>query len=212
MIGTVWTSGINTYKIFSNSLWLLVFQHNTSYGKFDQSTAKFNLKKGKFSYLSIISNPKLIRRFSESYEFILEYPVEFPNQYNHWIQSKDPIYDSSTETNSYEASGFRPINLSWPDNFGGLTNNHLNYSLLDGQKSDSRWNYAIGDWYDRYIDTEGKTPGPVFGDYLIYDTVHVTSIYLWIRIRSQINYLCTKIRMLSLNNSSILLFIFFLQK
>ena len=186
-----WQIGKLTYKYALDKQWLLIFQHNTSYGIFSKTTAEFNLQKGKFSYLSRISDPLYVKRFNESYEFLLEYPVEFPNQYNHWIQSCDPLSEWDRDQTGFTAPNYEPVNVSWSIGFGGLLRNHYGMSLLDGKTGSWNWNYAIGDWSIQYILSNGKTPGP-HGEL-------VSSVYLWIRIKFPMCEIYTQVTRSSLN-------------
>ena len=192
MAAEVWNCGKFTYKVQFNTKWMLIFQHNTSKGIFSQKTAELNFEKGKFSYLSRISDPTYVKRFDQNYEFLLEYPVEFSGQFNHWFQSKDPLSEWDKNETGVKATGFEEINLSWKTEFGGLMRNHYKTSLLDGQTGTWNWNYAIGDWDPYYIvDGDHKTPGIVEEDQIY---IHVSSIYLWIRIASPICQFCTQMK------------------
>ena len=171
-----------TYKVAHNTKWLLIFHHEVTEGKFSPQTAAFNLQKGKFSYIARISDKNYVKRFNESYEFLLEYPKERPNEYNRWIQANDPMTEWDSNISETKATGFSPVSLSWNDCFGGLMRNHCNSSLLNGQTGDDRWNFAIGDWSSSFIDNEGVTPGPILnrienGGY-DYNYQRVTSVYL----------------------------------
>ena len=185
-----WKCGYFVYKYQHNALWLLILQHNFSYGVFTQDTAKFSLSLGRFSLLSQISNEKFIKRYNKSYEFLLEYPVEFPNEYNHWIQSKDPMSEWDREEVGLTATGFSPVKLSWSNLFGGLMRNMYKTSLLDGETGYWNWNFAIGDWTSK----GGVSPGPL--RYFNGSQILVSSIFLWLHIKRPIctYYFCSKQR------------------
>ena len=191
MTGDIWIVHELTYKIQFGTKWLLVFQHNISYGTFTNSTASLNFKKGKFSYSSRISNPHYVKRFNENYEFLLEYPVEFPDGYNRWIQTKDPLSETDRNETGLQASGFKPVNLSWDYAFGGLMRTSHGSSLLDGQTGSWYWNYAIGHISSQYIFDEKKSPRPLLRDDNETHAIHVSSIYLWLRIYSPMCNFCT---------------------
>ena len=185
-----------TYKIAHSTKWLLIFHHEVSEGKFSKDNAAFNLQKNKFSYISRISDYHYVNRFNESYEFLLEYPKEFPGEYNRWIQDKDPMSEWDSNITGTNATGFSPVSLSWKDRFGGLMRNHIDRSLLNGQTGVWFWNYAIGHISSQYISDEHKSPGPIYikGNEQIHH--HVSSIYLWLRISSPVCNLCTHYRKL----------------
>ena len=196
MPGEVWRCGQLTYKVQFDTKWLLVFQHNTSYGAFTRSTALLNFGKGKFSYLSRISDPHYVKRYNESYEFLLEYPIELPGGYNHWIQAKDPLSEADRNKTGLTATDFKPVNLSWGDGFGGLMSTSHSACLLDGQTGIWNWNYAIGHISSQYISDEKKSPGPIIRQGSEVEYIFVTSIYLWLRISSPTCILCTQCRKL----------------
>ena len=156
MSGEIWNCGKHTYKVQFDTKWMLIFQHNTSYGPFTELTAPLCFQKGKISYLARISDNNYVKRYDANYEFLLEYPDEFPGEYNHWIQTKDPLSESGRNESGLTATGFQPVNLSWSYMFGGLMLNHYKTSLLDGQTGTWNWNYAIGDWSLAYIPSEKK--------------------------------------------------------
>ena len=193
MSDEVWQNCGLTYKISHDTKWLLIFQHNASRGAFTRETAEFNLEKGKFSYLSRISDTRYVKRFNDSYEFLLEYPAQFQDEYNRWIQSKDPLSEWDNNITGTIANGFSPVHLDWPANFGGLMRNNYNTSLLNGQTGNWKWNYAIGDWSDEFIQNN-ETPGPTFQDGDKYSVKRVTVVFLWIRIKSIVCNVCTRMR------------------
>ena len=210
----IWKNCGLIYKIAHETKWLLIFHHEASTGKFTMETAAFNLEKNKFSYISRISNPRYVKRFNDSYEFLLEYPNEFQGEYNRWLQDKDPTTEWDNGIDGIQASGFSPIFLNWKDNFGGLMRDSSNSALLNGQTKSVNWNYAIGDCSNEYI-SSGVTPGITenIDSKGNYKTTRVTSVYLWIRVGSIVCNLCTKIRKYPFitRNMFISIFLFSLQ-
>lgn len=160
-----------------NIVWLLVYNLTTKFGHFSNKThAGFSFEEGKFSIMSELSNRKYVNRYNESYEFLLEYPNEHANKYNHWIQSKDPLQDKQVIGVSKTATGYSPIHIDFDTcGWGGLMKGTEEYSLVDGNIGTQYWNFAIGDFYEN---NSGKTPGPSGGQ-------DVTKVCLWIRIASR---------------------------
>ena len=168
----LWKKGYKTFKIDHNNLWLLVYDFKPKYGKFTLDEALFSLNKNKFSLISFLGHDNMIYRYNSSYEFLLEYPDDFPGQYNWWIQSKNPLEDIETE-NSVTATGYAPIEISWNvHSWGGLMKSIHPFSVLDGQIGTSYWNFAIGDCDNYYPDS---TPGP---GVIVYHSL------LWIRVNA----------------------------
>ena len=127
----------------------------------------------------MLSSPNHINRYNESYEFLLEYPKEAPNEYNRWIQNIDPL--TLSEKNMTEAPGFIPIHLNW-NPFQGLLLSSGNTALLDGCVGSHYWWYAIGDYSGYY---KNCTPGPLFpkGDNIEdFKRLNVTEVSLWIHV------------------------------
>lgn len=179
-------------------LWLLVYNLTTKFGHFnDKNHAGFSFDEGKFSIVSKLSNRKYVNRFNDSFEFLLEYPNEHPNKYNHWLQRKDPLNDKQIIDVSKTATGYSPVHIDFSAcGWGGLMKGTEANSLIDGNIGTGYWNYAIGDFYD---DGSGKTPGPGGGH-------DVTKVYLWIRISSR-NCFITFNQKRTFINKGILLFI-----
>ena len=175
-----WNRGIYQYKTEFDTQWMLIFQHNTSKGFFkNEGDAKLSLQKERFSIIDRISNDYYVHRYSTNYEFLLEYPVDFPGEYNRWNQTNNPLdkmdYNSTSEIT---ATGFNSIHCDWPNYFGGLMKSHSGKTLLDGRTGSWYWNYAIGDYSKEYSE---KTPGPCQEN---SGTLLVTFVNLWIRISS----------------------------
>ena len=159
-----------TFKVAHGALWQLIFQHNTSCGYFTKENAEFNVEEGRFNFIKYIDSRKYVNRYNSSYEFLLEYPVEFPNQYNRWIQLVNPL-EIDEESGLSSVPGFSPDHIDFPNLFGGLAKSNSGSCLLDGELGTKNWCYAIGDWNGYY---SPRTPGP--------HPDRVKSIYLWIRV------------------------------
>ena len=166
-----WNDGKYQYKVEYNTKWMLVFQHNTSFGYFTEENADYNFEKGKFSILRNLGNPSVIKRFNKSFEFLLEYPAEFPGQYNRWIQSANPFDVLDVHDQKYIAPGYTPIHINFSSFFGGLVKSTSNRCLLDAEPGYVYWNYGIGDWSGTY---SPNTTGPPY--------ISVSFVNLWIRI------------------------------
>ena len=179
-MGEEWNRGIYRYKIEFNTNWMLIFQHNVSKGYFKNiDDAKLSLQKEKFSILSRISNDYFVHRFNSTYEFLLEYSIDFEGEYNRWSQTYDPLFEEDNDTNpEFTATGFNPIDCKWTHKFGGLVKSTSNHSLLDGYTGSNYWVYGIGDFRGRY---SPLTPGPFINE---TNYVNVAFINLWIRISS----------------------------
>ena len=181
-MGDEWKTGIYSYKICLDTLWLLVFHHETSAGFFaNKEQTMYSTDENKFSILSLLSNTNHIKRYNESFEFLLEYPKEVPGKYNRWLQSFDPL--TLSEVDQSEAPGFTPIHLDWTTLFKGLLLSSANSSLLDGCVGNDYWWYAIGDY--KGIEYGNNTPGPLFPSTtpeVDFERIEVSEVSLWIRI------------------------------
>ena len=91
MNNEAWTHGMFTYRVAYGTKWLLLLNHSTKFGFFEKEKADFNLQKGKFSIIKLISNTHYIKRYNSSFELLFEYPEDFPNKYNRWLQSVNPL-------------------------------------------------------------------------------------------------------------------------
>ena len=134
------------YKEIFNRKWILVFYH-----KFENDQDLFKSKEEalqtnqpkKYSILGKIDTRYAISR---EYEFLLEYP-KFAGYYNHWAQTKNPIFANAKQDN-----GYREINISWNENYWKeLALSSSGYTLIDGSPYDDTWFYSIG-LYDNWRD------------------------------------------------------------
>ena len=192
--GQVWRRGYNIFKIEHNRVWQCINNFKTEFGFFTKANSVLNFEENKLSLLSYIGNERKIHRFNASFEFLLEYPVEYPGQYNHWIQSLNPMieyYEDNSGTT--KAKDFTPIHLNWTG-FKGLALNSFDSCALDGNIGSFNWYYAIGDYKGEY---KTKTPGP--GGF-------VSHVVLWIRINPS-KYFFRTVLCKSRNRTSIIGFL-----
>ena len=187
-------------KMEHDALWLLVFNHSTSFGFFkSKEHAGLSFDEGLFSIMSRISRRTYVNRYNKSYEFLLEYPNEYKGQYNHWIQSKDPLKDPEIEGVVEKAAGYSPIHIDWNDNSWGGLKKGLGFALIDGCGNGGfEWYYGIGDFHGQYKD---KTAGQYAGD--------VTLVNLWLRISLK-PYIVTQRKQRTSMNRFLLVYLFFI--
>ena len=148
------------------AIWAEVFYHNTNNNSVwfkDTQEALHTNSQYKFSVLDHLEE---FRGEDGKFEFLLEYPVEFPGEYNRWKQTDNPIKieDDRTDVdyvNNLYVNGYEPIHIDWQDNrwSGLIKNNNTNDSLLDGTIG-KNWFYAVGSY--RAWNGSGVTgiPGP----------------------------------------------------
>lgn len=149
--------------------WLEVFYHNTNndavYFTNEQEALHTN-SQYKFSILDQLEN---FRGIDNKFEFLLEYPVNLPNQYNRWKQSDNPTEISeviSSSVSPYKASGYEAIHIDWDTD--GTSTNTMGFSgllksstigadtFIDGSIGQGSWFYSIGS----LIRWNGGIPGP----------------------------------------------------
>ena len=167
------------YKYAHGCYWLRIFHHQSLDGTviFTEDEAKNCDLPNKFSILDEISP---IMKHKGKYEFLLEYPIDYPNKYVRWRQDMNPLDDKEVQGKS-NATGFQGIHSDW-SNFRGLVRTTLNNNanciatLIDGNPGHGNWYYSIGMY--SYCDTVYSSkypPGP---------SGAVKDIYLWIRATS----------------------------
>ena len=139
------------YKIFDNSLWLLLLRQNSEDGKgfLTLDEAKYSTNDdNRYSILSTINNETNQFRIEGKFEFHFEYPG-YASGYNHWAQSTYPLDENDS---SSIVSGFHAIHtdiqLKGDNNqsiWKGLSiSSNKEKTLLDGTKVLQNWNYAFG--------------------------------------------------------------------
>jgi hypothetical protein len=153
-----------------------VFFHNSTGGIFFNSKeeAKFIISEKKYSLLNKISP---MMKINEKYEFLLEYPTGYSNQ---WRQSKTPLEEQGISTEEdYNVTGYEEVNITMRQNsWGGLALSTHSSSLIDGSISKSNWHYEIG-----------QTSAWDGHDYKIpANTIEMSSysVKLWIRIKENL--------------------------
>ena len=168
----VFVNGRYTVKFQYDELWLLIHHHDSEFGGLfnDENEARFCLNESKFS---ILSELRKLPKIDGKYEFLLEYPRDYPDQYNRWNQSYNPLYDEIEDYNSEQyAVGYEKIHIGLSGTtFSGLKH-RKNSALLSGNCINNNWHYAIGAYDKQYINS---FPGPL-GDPL------VSEVYLWVKI------------------------------
>ena len=140
------------FKLEKDSLWLLLFHHNLTKSRYFADTNEgkkiFNYDGGMYSIIYSLNNRY---RINGKFEFLLEYPAE--KLYNHWRQSKNPLYQKAY--NMQNVTGYEEIEIQMRDcEWGGLFY-HGESSLIAGSR-DGRYHYAIGCMSDEY---NGYIPG-----------------------------------------------------
>lgn len=167
--------------------WVEVFYHNTNNNTewfADEAEALHCTSQYKYSRLDCLEQ---YRQSDRKFEFLLEYPIEHPGEFNRWKQTDNPIKVQEIQTTSGSpANGYEAIHIDWSSKgWGGLlksdSNNQYGLStLLDGSTNHNNFFFSIG----RY-DTIGSTatnynhvlPGP--------DTNPVTEVRLYARINDE---------------------------
>ena len=107
----------------------------------------------KFSILDQLEN---FRGTDNKFEFLLEYPDDFPNEYNRWKQTDNPVTVSEViGGDPYKAAGYESVHIDWDSNrtdssicntFSGLlrSSRSSTYTLIDGSIGHGNWHTAIG--------------------------------------------------------------------
>ena len=148
------------------AIWTEVFYHNTNNNSVWFKDAQEALHTNSQYKFSVLDHLEEFRGEDGKFEFLLEYPVEFPGEYNRWKQTDNPIKieDDRTDVayvNNLYVNGYEPIHIDWQDNrwSGLIKNNNTNDSLLDGTIG-KNWFYAVGSY--RAWNGSGVTgiPGP----------------------------------------------------
>lgn len=136
--------------------WLEVFYHNNKSGTIlfaNEQEALHTNSQYKFSILDQLEN---FRGTDNKFEFLLEYPDDFPNEYNRWKQTDNPVTVSEViGGDPYKAVGYEAIHIDWDFNridssicntFSGLlrSSRSSTHTLIDGSIGHSNWHTAIG--------------------------------------------------------------------
>lgn len=136
--------------------WLEVFYHNNKSGTIlfaNEQEALHTNSQYKFSILDQLEN---FRGTDNKFEFLLEYPDDFPNEYNRWKQTDNPVTVSEViGGDPYKAAGYESVHIDWDSNridssicntFSGLlrSSRSSTYTLIDGSIGHGNWHTAIG--------------------------------------------------------------------
>lgn len=136
--------------------WLEVFYHNNKSGTIlfaNETEALHTNSQYKFSILDQLEN---FRGTDNKFEFLLEYPDDFPNEYNRWKQTDNPVTVSEViGGDPYKAAGYESVHIDWDSNrtdssicntFSGLlrSSRSSTYTLIDGSIGHGNWHTAIG--------------------------------------------------------------------
>lgn len=172
-----------------NARWLQVFHHNTNNNTVWFKNETEALHCNSIYKFSILDQLEYFRNKDGNFEFLLEYPIDFPNKYNRWIQSDNPATTIENNTSSGSpATGYTAIHIDWTDNlWGGLLKGNYSgkFCFIDGTTNHGNWHYAIG-CYDNTNNTEcleiwrTKMPGP--------NSSPATEVNLYVRIDDNDNF------------------------
>jgi hypothetical protein len=152
-----------------------IFFHNCTGEVFftSKEEAKFIITEKKYSLLSKI-NPTM--KINGKYEFLLEYPTGFSNQ---WRQSNSPLDEKEDLANGpYNVTGYEDVNVTMKEHFwGGLVVSTRPHTLLDGSVGYKDWFYSVGlvnpnDW--------------AYSGHIPSNDLGVDSLYLWIKVNANI--------------------------
>lgn len=173
-------------KVLSDgSRWARIFYHNCKNGTVLFTTideCKDTQTTDKYSRLGILDSGDTYK-IGEKYEFMLEYPVDAPGEYNRWRQTNAPQNEYITRSSSGgQVTGYEAIHIDWTGQYwGGLERNNedttvLGSTWLCGSVGHTNSFYAIG-----CASNYGQAAIPSYGKW----TKHC--VELWIRIDS-VNY------------------------
>lgn len=162
------------------SRWARIFYHNCKNGTVLFTTlaeCKDTQTTDKYSRLGILDSGDTYK-IGGKYEFMLEYPVDAPGEYNRWRQTNAPQNEYITRSSSGgQVTGYEAIHIDWTGQYwGGLERNNedttvLGSTWLCGSVGHTNSFYAIG-----CASNYGKDAIPSYGKW----TKHC--VELWIRI------------------------------
>lgn len=163
---------INTYdmpiKYFQGARWARIFYHNNKKGTvlFTSLAECKNIQtEDRYSRLGLLDSGDTYK-INGKYEFLLEYPIDAPGQYNRWKQTNAPQNEFITQSSSGgQVTGYEAVHIDWTNNYwGGLERNSssttsYNPTWLDGSCGHGNWFYAIGSnaTFQRGIPSYGST-------------------------------------------------------
>ena len=159
------------YEIINDKKWLKIFYHDMSKGETfsDYDDVINSSTERKYSILYKIGDT--YRNKSNGYfEFLLRYPGK--EGFNNWKQIINPL--DSNENFSSETLVFLPINLTWPESFGGIQKSRDSRTVFDCCNRSQLWWYAIG------ITNYSRTTFPA------YPSIELSKVELFIRVQDPI--------------------------
>lgn len=173
------------YKLatIDGSSWVRIFHHNSTNKEYFSTDTTLATKqvsyineKNRFSVFGSINEKFFIDGL---YNFMIYYPIEFPDNPYYVNQSSHPLY-SRTVTNKIIKSS-KPAKCTRYDftkgcEFAGLAIKQNGYTIIDGNPSQSYWHYAIGA-QQSWVAANG-IPGP------LCDGVPVYVVDVWLRYNS----------------------------
>lgn len=140
-------------KSFDGARWARIFYHNNRNGSVlftSLAECKNTQTTDKYSRLGILDSGDTYK-INGKYEFLLQYPIDYPGLYNRWRQTNAPQNEfvARSETGG-QVTGYKAVHIDWTGNYwGGLERNDASttsYSStwLDGSVGRDSWFYAIG--------------------------------------------------------------------
>lgn len=159
-------------KLSDGSCWTKIFYHNINYGYFSDTTTDPLTTKSFNKYSKLSDLNSIAQKYDGKYEFMLEYPHDYPGKYNRWRQTSNPFIQTTPNNGVTGYSDtFEGAHIDFRDHlWGGLEYNGSS-SLADGSVKDGTWYYAIGQksaW-------EGGIPGP-------HPSIRCVDTALWVRV------------------------------
>ena len=159
-------------KSFGGARWARIFYHNNRNGTVlftSLAECKNTQTTDKYSRLGILDSGSTYK-IGGKYEFMLEYPIDAPGQYNRWKQTNAPQneYVARVSTGS-QVTGYEAVHIDWTNNYwGGLERSKedttsFSPTWIDGSVGHGNWFYAIGaaSIHARGIPSYGSTPSVV---------------------------------------------------
>ena len=140
-------------KSFGGARWARIFYHNNRNGTVlftSLAECKNTQTTDKYSRLGILDSGDTYK-IGGKYEFMLEYPIDAPGQYNRWKQTNAPQNEFNAATTSgTQVTGYEAVHIDWTNNYwGGLERNKddttsFSPTWIDGSVGHGNWFYAIG--------------------------------------------------------------------
>lgn len=165
-------------KYFESAEWAKIFEHNNHAGTVlftSLNECLYSETLDKYSRLYLLDSFKNV---NNKYEFLLEYPDNYTDQYNRWIQNNNPCKEFVPTTSAGDgiAYGYEAVHIDWTGHYwGGLTRQNSDESViyptyLSGSVGHANWWFAIGSSSVH----AGGIPGPV--------NAITGRVQLWVRI------------------------------